>query len=70
MKAFGTEIYAAVLSGRLAEPFSAATVKEACPGWADRTYNVFLAKHAEGNGHTTELFVRVEPGSYRLKNSG
>ena len=67
MKQFASEIYAAVRSRRLAEPFTAAMVKPACPGWADRTYGVFLAKHAEGNGRTTELFVRVAPGSYRLK---
>jgi hypothetical protein len=69
MKAFASEIYAAVRSGRLSEPFTAAMVKRGCPGWADRTYPVFLAKHAVGNGQTTELFVRVAPGSYRLKKS-
>jgi hypothetical protein len=69
MKSFASEIYAAVRSGRLREPFTAATVKQACPGWADRTYHVFLSKHAEGNGTTTELFVRVARGAYRIKNS-
>ena len=51
----------AVDSGRLDEPFNAAMVHEACPGYAKRTYRVFLPKHAEGNGSTSELFVRVEP---------
>jgi hypothetical protein len=69
MKRFGSEIYQAVRSGHLAQPFSAAMVKRACPGWSDRTYHVFLPKHAEGNGSTTELFVRVSPGLYRLRNS-
>ena len=32
MKAFASEIYAAVRSGRLKEPFSAGTAKRACPG--------------------------------------
>jgi len=68
MKEFGSAIYAAVGSGRLKEPFDAAMVKEACPGWADRTYHVFLGKHAVGNGSTTELFVRVDRGLYRLNN--
>ncbi|WP_146149201.1 hypothetical protein [Nitratireductor sp. StC3] len=66
MKKFASEIYAAVRSGRLREPFSAREVKAACPGWADNTYRVFLSKHAVGNGRTTELFVRIAPGRYRL----
>jgi hypothetical protein len=69
MKEFGSEIYAAVRSGELVQPFSAAMVKRACPGWADRTYHTFLGKHAAGNGRTTELFIRVRRGFYRLKNS-
>jgi hypothetical protein len=69
MKKFATQIYNAVKAGRLAEPFNAAMVKRACPGWAEKTYTVFLSKHAVGNGSTTELFVRVSPGLYRLKNS-
>lgn len=59
MKAFASEIYAAVRSGRLSEPFTAAMVMQARPGWAERTYHVFLSKHAEGNGKNTVLFVRV-----------
>lgn len=66
MKTFATEIYSAVREGRLAQPFTADMVKRACPGWAERTYHVFLPKHRVGNGNTTELFVRVAPGSYRL----
>jgi hypothetical protein len=66
MKEFGSEIFAAVRSGKLAEPFNAAMVKKACPGWADGTYRTFLGKHMVGNEHTTELFVRVEQGLYRL----
>jgi hypothetical protein len=69
MRAFASEIYAAVKSRRLVEPFTPAMVRSACPGWADRTYQVFLPKHAEGNGRTTELFVRVAPGSYKLRRS-
>lgn len=69
MKEFASEIYAAVRSGRLREPFNARMVKDACPGWAENTYRVFLPKHAVGNGTTTELFVRVAPGSYRLIHS-
>jgi hypothetical protein len=69
MKVFGSQIYDAVRSGKLKQPFTAAMVKRACPGWADRTYHTFLAKHAEGNGYTTELFIRVAPGSYELRNS-
>jgi len=69
MKAFGSQIYHAVISEKLREPFDAAAVKRACPGWADRTYHTFLSKHAEGNGSTTELFARVAPSLYKLRNS-
>jgi len=66
MKDFASQIYAAVRENRLEEPFSSDDVKHACPGWALRTYSVFLPKHAVGNpGRTTELFERVAPGLYR-----
>jgi len=69
MKAFASEIYAAVRGGRLKEPFTADTARRACPGWADATYRVFFNKHRVGNpGGTTELFVRVAPGRFKLKN--
>ncbi len=69
VRQFASEILSAVRSGKLVEPFSAADVRSACPGWAERTYGVFLPKHAQGNGRTTELFVRVAPGRYRLIDS-
>jgi hypothetical protein len=66
MKEFASEIYAAVKAGKLKEPFGAADVRQACPGWADPTYNIFLPKHRVGNpGRTTELFEQVGPGKYR-----
>ena len=66
MKDFATQIYAAVRDQRLEEPFGPDDVKRACPGWAERTYTVFLPKHAVGNpGKTTELFERIGPGQYR-----
>jgi len=67
MKEFAAAIYSAVQAGRLKEPFNAAMVKSACPGWAEKTYHTFLGKHAEGNGNTTELFVCVSRGRYRLR---
>lgn len=69
MKRFAQEIYAALKSGELKQPFSANMVKDACPGWSNRTYNTFLGKHAVGNGTTTELFVRVGYGLYCLNDS-
>jgi hypothetical protein len=67
MKQFATEIRDAVRSRRLVEPFNAASVERACPGWAKRTYRVFLPKHAVGNpGKNTALFVRAARGNYRL----
>ncbi len=65
MKGFASEVYAAVESGRLAEPFNAEMVKKECPGWAGKTYHTFFGKHRVGNGKETELFVRVARGSYR-----
>lgn len=68
MRSFASQIHRAVKSGRLKQPFNAEMVRRACPGWAEKTYNVFLSKHAVGNGKTTELFVRVGTGRYRLKD--
>ena len=67
MREFARQICEAVRTGRLSEPFSSSHVKTTCPGWADQTYRTFLAKHAEGNGQTTELFTRVSRGRYILK---
>jgi hypothetical protein len=59
-------IRAGVRSGRLAEPFKPADVNKLLGiGWA----GTFLPKHCEGNGYTTEHFVRVGRGVYRLKPS-
>ena len=70
MKELAQQIYEAVRSGTLAEPFTGDMVRRACPGWADHTYGVFLPKHRVGNpGRTTELFVQVARGSYRVKTS-
>lgn len=66
MKEFASDVYAAVRTGRLKEPFNGAAVKIACPGWAERTYFNFMPKHRRGNpSGTSELFERVAPGSYR-----
>jgi hypothetical protein len=66
MKQFASEIYTAVKAGRLTEPFGPYDVKQACPGWADRTYANFLSKHRVGNpSHTSELFEQVGPGQFR-----
>jgi hypothetical protein len=67
MKHFFSEIYAAVKSGKLKQPFNAAMLKQACPGRAAKSYSVFIGKHAVGNGKITELFVRVGRGLYRMK---
>jgi hypothetical protein len=66
VREFASQIFDAVRAGRLKEPFSADMVRRACPGWADKTYGVFLPKHAIGNGGTTELFVRIDRGLYKL----
>ena len=52
---------------KLPYSFTAADVKQTCPGWAENTYSTFLPKHRKGNpGGETELFVRNSDGTYRL----
>ena len=59
-------IRTAVRVGKLAEPFKAADVNKLLGiDWAGN----FLPKHSEGNRRTTEHFVRVGRGLYRLKHS-
>lgn len=42
-------------------------VRRACPGWAERTYGVFLPKHRAGNpGDYTPYFEQHADGSYSL----
>jgi hypothetical protein len=66
MKTFAMEIYRAVRSGKLKEPFNADMVRKACPGWADQTYNAFLPKHEVDNtGGNSGLFKRTSPGFYK-----
>jgi hypothetical protein len=70
MKAFAAEVYAAVRSGKLAQPFSAKSVKLACPGWAEGTYRNFFNKHRVGNpSGTTELFVRRSSNRFEIIDS-
>jgi hypothetical protein len=60
-------IRTAVQEGQLEEPFRANNVREAIPGFAEKTYNVFLSKHRKGNpGGNTELFIRLKQGTYKL----
>ena len=70
MKAFASEVYEAVRSGKLAQPFSAEAVKRACPGWAEGTYRSFFNKHRVGNPTgMTELFVRRASNRFEIINS-
>lgn len=57
----------AIRSGRLGARFRPNDVREACPGWADHTYGVFLPKHRRGNpGGYTAYFERHADGSYSM----
>lgn len=68
IRGFTREIWIAVKSGKLKQPFNAAMAKKACPGWADATYTNFFRKHSKGNKEEeTEWFVLVSRGLYRLK---
>ena len=56
---FAAEVYAAVRSGALSQPFSAESVKRACPGYTDGAYRNFFNRHRAGNlAGMAELFVR------------
>ena len=67
MSRFVEDIRQARTQGTLPERFRSADVRRACPGWADRTYGVFLPKHRVGNpGGYTPYFERYEDGSYSL----
>jgi hypothetical protein len=55
----------ALRSGRLRDPFGPDDVRRVCPGWAEKTYGVFLPKHRRGNpGGCTVYFERHDDGSY------
>ena len=66
VKGFGKQICEAVESGILPEPFNAAMIRAACPGWPDKDYHIILTDHTIGSGCSTELFERVSFGLYRL----
>lgn len=62
------EIRRAVCEGRLREPFAAGDIIPAGVRCAKATPRTFLPKHCVGNsGGNSELFIRVAPGKYRLK---
>jgi len=60
-------ILTAIKNGKLSEPFSGSDVKIACPGFAEKTYSVFLPKHRRGNpGKNSVLFERISKGMYKV----
>jgi len=59
-------IVKAVELGSLVEPFSINDFRKACPGFAEGTYKAFPYKHKLGNGSTSELFVKVGIGRFKL----
>jgi hypothetical protein len=64
---FAAEVYAAVRSGALAQPFSAEAVKRACPGYTEGTYRNFFNRHRAGNpGGMAELFVRRASNRFEI----
>ena len=67
MSRFVDDIRRALDEDRLPRRFRGGDVKRACPGWAERTYTVFLSKHRVGNpGGYTEYFEQHTDGSYSL----
>ena len=68
--AFASEVYAAVRSGKLAQPFSAETVKRACPGYTDGTYRDLFNRHRVGiPGGMAELSVRRGANRFEIADS-
>ena len=69
-KAFASEVYAAVRSGKLDQPFSAESVKHACPGRSEATYRMFFNRHRVGNPRgMAELFVRRGTRQFEIVDS-
>ena len=66
MKSLEKQVQEAIEDGTLSEPFNAAMIKAACPGWEDRTYHLFLVDYVVGVGCKTELLERVSFDMFRL----
>jgi hypothetical protein len=67
MSRFVEDVRRALACGDLTKRFRPDDVRQACPGWADHTYGVFLPKHRRGNpGGYTEYFLQNPDGSYSL----
>ena len=61
------DIRRARTDGRLPERFRRDDVRQACPGWAEHTYGVFLPKHRQGNpGGYTAYFRQNADGTYSI----
>lgn len=67
MSRFILDIRKARKERRLPQRFFPKDVRDACPGWAEKTYHVFLPKHRRNNpGGYTVYFERHNDGSYSL----
>jgi hypothetical protein len=67
MSRFVNDIRDAVHCGDLPERFRPDDLRKACPGWAERTYGVFLPKRRRDNpGGYTVYFERHTDGAYSL----
>jgi len=67
MSKFISDIRQARKEGRLPQRFFPKDVQYACPGWAEKTYYVFLTKHRLDNpGRYKAYFERRSDGSYSL----
>ena len=62
------DILAAVTSGLVLEPFSAADLAQALRerDWSRGSYAALLSRHARSGGAHPPLFLRVGRGRYRL----
>ena len=67
MSKFVLDIRKARREGGLTRRFRPKDIQKACPGWAERTYYVFLPKHRLDNpGGYKAYFERHSDGSYSL----
>lgn len=61
-----TAIDKALQTTKLKQPFRSSDFRSTCPGFAEKTYTTFLAKHSLGNpGKNTQYFKRVGRGLYK-----
>ena len=67
MRRFVDDLQRAQNEERLPERFTAADVRQACPGWGHDTYTTYLNRHCLGNADgNTVYFMRQGRATFSL----